>query len=102
QPLCTQGDSCSFSNGSGAQSLLRVSNQRPNRSLLGVLGFSKQGSLTTPRYCQRVSRLKCLTLGCDEIIFNRSTTPKLLATRCSQKRSLPPVHTIQLLRPLSA
>jgi hypothetical protein len=80
-PILTPGYFCSFSNGSGEQSLLRVSNHRPNRSLLGALGFSKQGSLTNPRYCQRVSRLKCFTLGWDERIFKKSTTPKLSATR---------------------
>src|SRR5262249_17262927 len=100
--IFTPGYFCSFSNGSGGHSLLRVSSHRPKRSERATWDFTKQGSLTKPRYFQRVSRLRCLTLGCDERIFKKSTAPNILFQKKSQKRSWPPVQTIQLLRPLTS
>jgi hypothetical protein len=37
--------------------------------------------------------------ACEERILSRSKLPKLLTVMVSQKRSLPPVHTIHVLRP---
>ena len=40
-----------------------------------------------------------LLSGWDETILRRSKRPKLETVIPSQKRSLPPVHTIHVLRP---
>jgi hypothetical protein len=40
-----------------------------------------------------------LSEGWDEIVFSRSTVPRLVFARSSQKRSSPPLQTIQALRP---
>src|SRR5262249_28981546 len=99
-PIFTPGYFVSLSKGSGGQSARRLSSQRPKRCGSGPVGLSKQGSLTRPRYSQRLSRLAfSFASGRDEIVFRKSSVPKLVREIESQKRSLPPVHTIQVLRP---
>ena len=98
-PILTPGYFCSFSNGSGGQSGTRWSSHRPKRFGSGPVGFVEAGSLTRPRYSQRLSRLN-FRPGCDEMVFRKSSAPTLVTVSLSHRRSLPPVQTIQVFRPL--
>src|SRR5262249_9605855 len=102
-PRAIPGYLSPFSNGSGGQSLStrRLSSHKPNRSGSGPVGGSKQGSLTSPRDCQRVLSPN-FRLGCEDSVLRKSSVPLLLLEIVSQNRSLPPVHTIQVLRPLTS
>src|SRR5215212_10445640 len=99
-PTFTPGYFCSFSKGSGEQSPRRLSSQRPNRCGSGPVASSKQGSLTSPKYSQRLSRLNFVSFGCEESVFTKSSAPVLALTILSQSLSFPAVHTIHVLRPL--
>jgi hypothetical protein len=52
-----------------------------------------------PKYAQRLLRLNGKP-GAEEITFSRSKTPNPFLISPSQNRSLPPVHTSHMLRPL--
>src|SRR6266436_7538501 len=93
--MATPGYFLSFSKGSGGQSDRRRSSQSPYRAGSGPFGFSKHGSLTRPRKFQRLSRLAS-SFSCEEMILSRSKAPKLSIEILFQKRSFPPVHTIQV------
>ncbi len=97
--MATPGYLASFSNGSAGQSARRWSSHRPKRFASGPVAASKQGSLTSPRLFQRLARVKPSS-GCDDTILSRSNAPKVVAVRPSQNRSLPPLHTSHMLRPL--